>query len=106
MLARVADGARVWGYEGEMFGLSEGTVLLTQTSGLRVSVIDGAPFPEPVFRCRSVNMELCVQQIDEVVAAVGILLAEPSQPQDVTIRLPGDEQLGHQGLTETTRGLS
>ena len=40
-------------------------------------------------------MKLCIQQIDEVITAVGILLAEPSQPADIAIRLPSDEQLGH-----------
>jgi len=78
-----------------MFGLSEGTALLAKMSGPRVSVIDCAPFPEVVFRCGSANVELCSQQIDEVITAVGILLTEPSQPADIAVRLPGDEQLGH-----------
>ena len=61
-----------------MFGLSEGAVLLTKVSGLRVSIIDGTPFPEAVFRYGSTDVKSCVQQIDEVITAVGILLAESS----------------------------
>jgi len=89
-----------------MLGPSEGTVLLTKTSGLRVGIINGAPFPEVVFRYGSADVELCIQQIDEVITAVGILLAESSQPADIPIRLPGNEQLGYQCLAETARGLS
>jgi len=89
-----------------MLGPSEGTVLLTKTPGPRVGIIDGAPFPEVVFRYGSADVELCVQQIDEMITAVGILLAETPQPADIPIGLPGNEQLGDQCLTEAARGLS
>lgn len=46
--------------EGEVFGLSEGTVLLAKISGLRVSVIDGTPFPEAALRYGSANVKLGV----------------------------------------------
>ena len=59
-----------------MLGPSEGTVLLAKTSGPRVGIIDGATFPEILVRCGCLDVELCVQQIDEVITAVGILLAE------------------------------
>jgi len=88
-----------------MLGLSEGAALLAEISSPRVSVIDDAPLPEVVFRCGSANVKLCIQQIDEVITAVGILLAEPSQPADITVGLPGDEQLGYQGLAEAARGM-
>ena len=65
-------------YKREISGLSKGTVLLAKTPDLRVSVIDSAPFPKAMFRCRIADMKLCVQQIDEVITAVGILLAESS----------------------------
>ena len=82
-------------YKREIFGLSEDIVLLVKLSGLLVSVIDCAPFPEVAVRYGSTNVKLCIQQIDEVITAVGILLAESSQPADIPIRLPSDEQLGH-----------
>lgn len=43
-----------------MLGPSEGTVLLTKTSGPRVGIIDSAAFPVVVFRYGSADVELCV----------------------------------------------
>ena len=74
-----------------MFGLSEETMLLAETCGLRVGIIDGAPFPKVAFRDGSADMELCVQQIDEVITAVGVLLAEFLQPANIAMGLPSDE---------------
>jgi len=89
-----------------MLGPAEGTILLTKTSGLRVGIINGAPFPEVMFRYGSADVELCVQQIDKMITAVGVLLAESPQPADIAIGLPSNEQLGYQCLAETARGLS
>jgi hypothetical protein len=75
-----------------MFGLSGD---ITELSCLRVNVIDRAPFPRVVVRYGGANVKLCIQQIDETITAVGILLAESSQPADITVRFPSDEQLGY-----------
>ena len=102
MLTRVTDEARAqdthpyehpsrWSYKREFFDLSEGTVILAKLPGLRVSVIDCAPFPGVVVRYGSTNVKLCIQQIDEVITAVGILLAESLQPADIAIGFPSDE---------------
>ena len=64
--------------EREVFGLPEGTILLAKVSGFRVNIIDGTPFPEAVLRYGSANVKLGVQQIDEVITAVGVLLAKSS----------------------------
>ena len=87
MLTRVTEEARAQGthpyeqprrrsYKREFFDPSGNTVILAKLPGLRVSVIDCAPFPGVVVRYGSTNAKLCIQQIDEVITAVGILLAE------------------------------